>query len=60
MNKSQSAGIWIVVVLLVLSLVSMLFTSPQPTTTETLSYSQFIYISKKGKIYLLIIFKTLY
>ncbi|MBO5948906.1 ATP-dependent metallopeptidase FtsH/Yme1/Tma family protein, partial [bacterium] len=50
MNKSQSAGIWIVVVLLVLSLVSMLFTSPQPTTKETLSYSQFINKVEKNEI----------
>ena len=42
MNKSQSAGIWIVVVLLVLSLVSMLFTTPQTTNKQSISYSQFL------------------
>ena len=42
MNKSQSAGIWIVVVLLVLCLVSMLFTTPQTTNRQTISYSQFL------------------
>ena len=42
MNKSQSAGIWIIVILLVLSLVSMLFTPQQTTNREDISYTQFI------------------
>ena len=50
MNKSQSAGIWIVVVLLVLSLVSMLFTTPQTTNKEDISYSQFINKVEEGSI----------
>ena len=49
MNKSQSAGIWIVVILLVLCLVSMLFTTPANTIKE-LSYSQFISMVEDNKI----------
>ena len=49
MNKSQSVGIWIVVALLVLSLVSMLFTGTT-TTTKDLSYSDFLGKVKNSEI----------
>lgn len=49
MNKSQSVGIWIVVALLVLSLVSMLFTGTT-TTTKDLSYSDFLKKVKSNEI----------
>lgn len=49
MNKSQSVGIWIVVALLVLSLVSMLFTGTT-TTTKDLSYSDFLKKVKNHEI----------
>ena len=41
MNKSQSTGIWIVVVLLILCLASMLVPG-QTTDTKDISYSQFL------------------
>lgn len=49
MNKSQSTGIWIVVILLVLCLGSMLFPS-QTTSTQDISYSQFLTKVKSGQI----------
>lgn len=49
MNKSQSVGVWIVVALLVLSLVSMLFTGTT-TTTKDLSYSEFLTKVKNNEI----------
>ncbi len=49
MNKSQSTGIWIVVVLLVLCLGSMLFPG-QTTSTKDISYSQFLSKVKSGQI----------
>ncbi len=49
MNKSQSTGIWIVVILLILCLGSMLFPN-QTTSTQDLSYSQFLSKVKSGEI----------
>lgn len=49
MNKSQSVGIWIVVALLALSLVSMLFTGTT-TTTKDLSYTDFLQKVKSNEI----------
>ena len=49
MNKSQSTGIWIVVILLVLCLGSMLFPG-QTTSTKDISYSQFLSKVKSGHI----------
>ena len=49
MNKSQSTGIWIVVVLLILCLASMLFPG-QTTDTKDISYSQFLSKVKNGQI----------
>ncbi|MDD3238089.1 MAG: ATP-dependent zinc metalloprotease FtsH [Candidatus Gastranaerophilales bacterium] len=49
MNKSQSVGIWIVIVLLALSLVSMLFTG-STTTTKDLSYTDFLKKVKANEI----------
>ena len=49
MNKSQSTGIWIVVILLVLCLGSMLFPG-QTTSTQDISYSQFLAKVKSGQI----------
>ena len=49
MNKSQSTGIWIVVVLLILCLGSMLFPG-QTTSTKDISYSQFLTKVKSGQI----------
>lgn len=49
MNKSQSTGIWIVVILLILCLGSMLFPG-QTTSTKDISYSQFLTKVKSGQI----------
>lgn len=49
MNKSQSVGVWIVVVLLALALVSMLFTG-STTTTKDLSYTDFLKKVKSQEI----------
>ena len=49
MNKSQTAGIWIVVVLLVLALAAMLYTGPA-TSTSSVSYTQFLEQVKNGEI----------
>ncbi len=49
MNKSQTAGIWIVVVLLVLALAAMLYTGPI-TSTEEVSYTKFIEQIKNHEI----------
>ena len=49
MNKSQSTGIWIVVILLILCLGAMLFPN-QTTTTQDLSYSQFLGKVSNGEI----------
>ena len=49
MNKSQSTGIWIVVILLILCLGSMLFPN-QTTTTQDLSYTQFLTKVSNGEI----------
>lgn len=49
MNKSQSTGIWIVVILLILCLGSMLFPG-QTATTQDISYSQFLAKVKNNQI----------
>ena len=49
MNKNQSMGIWLVVGILVLALVSMLFTGPT-TSTKVLSYTEFINKVKSAQI----------
>lgn len=49
MNKSQSVGIWIVVVLLAMALVSMLFTG-STTTTKDISYTDFVQKVKNNEI----------
>ena len=49
MNKSQTAGIWIVVILLVFALATMLFTGPA-TSTQNVSYTKFIEQVKKHEI----------
>ncbi len=49
MNKSQTAGIWIVIVLLVLALAAMLYTGPV-TSTSTVSYTKFIELVKNKEI----------
>ena len=49
MNKSQSTGIWIVVVLLILCLGSMLFPG-QTTSSKDISYSQFLSKVISGQI----------
>ncbi len=49
MNKSQSSGIWIVVILLVVCLAAMLFPG-STVTTQDLSYSQFINKVKASEI----------
>ena len=49
MNKSQSVGIWIVVILLTLSLGAMLFPN-QTTSTQDISYSQFLGKVANGEI----------
>lgn len=49
MNKSQSVGVWIVVALLVLSLLSMMFTG-STTTTKDISYTDFLQKVKNHEI----------
>ncbi len=49
MNKSQTAGIWIVVIFLVLALAAMLYTGPA-TSTEQVSYTKFIEQVKNHEI----------
>ncbi len=49
MNKSQSTGIWIIVTLLILSLAAMLFPGGT-TSTQDISYSQFLKKVKTGEI----------
>ena len=49
MNKSQTAGIWIVIVFLVLALAAMLYTGPA-TSTEQISYTKFIELVKNKEI----------
>ncbi len=49
MNKSQSSGIWIVVILLVVCLAAMLFPG-STTTTQDLSYSQLLKKVKDSQI----------
>ena len=49
MNKNQSMGIWLVVGILVLALVSMLFSGPT-TSTKVLSYTEFINKVKTAQI----------
>ena len=49
MNKSQTAGIWIVIVLLVMALAAMLYTGPV-TSTSSVSYTQFLEQVKKREI----------
>lgn len=49
MNKSQSSGIWIVVILLVVCLAAMLFPG-NTTTTQDLSYSQLMKKVKASQI----------
>ncbi len=49
MNKSQSVGIWFVVVLLALALASMIMTG-STTTTKDISYTEFLTMVKKSEI----------
>ncbi len=49
MNKSQSSGIWIVVILLVICLAAMLFPG-STTTTQDISYSQLLKKVKSSQI----------
>ena len=49
MNKSQTAGIWIVIVFLILALAAMLYTGPA-TSTEQVSYTKFIEQVKNHEI----------
>ncbi|MBQ2872011.1 ATP-dependent zinc metalloprotease FtsH [bacterium] len=49
MNKSQTAGIWIVVILLVFALATMLFTGPA-TSTQNVSYTKFLEQVKNHEI----------
>ena len=49
MNKNQSMGVWLVVFLLVLLLASMLM-STSSTSTETISYTDFVNKIKNGEI----------
>ena len=49
MNKSQTTGIWIVVIFLVLALAAMLYTGPA-TSTEQVSYTKFIEQVKNREI----------
>ena len=49
MNKSQSSGIWIVVILLVICLAAMLFPA-STTSTQDISYSQFLKKVKASQI----------
>ncbi len=49
MNKSQTAGIWIIIVLLVLTLAATMFTGPV-TSTTAVSYSKFIEQVKNNEI----------
>lgn len=49
MNKSQSSGIWIVVILLVICLAAMLFPA-STTSTQDISYSQLIKKVKASQI----------
>ncbi len=49
MNKNQSMGIWLVVVILVLALASMLFAGPT-TSTKALTYTEFLNKVKDAQI----------
>lgn len=49
MNKSQSSGIWIVVILLVVCLAAMLFPA-NTTSTQDISYTQFLKKVKASQI----------
>ena len=49
MNKSQSSGIWIVVILLVICLAAMLFPA-STTSTQDISYSQLMKKVKASQI----------
>ncbi|MCD7879357.1 MAG: ATP-dependent zinc metalloprotease FtsH [Candidatus Gastranaerophilales bacterium] len=49
MNKNQSVGIWLVVVILVLALASMLFTG-STTSTKYLTYTEFLSKVKNAEI----------
>ncbi len=49
MNKNQSMGVWLVVGILVLALVSMLFSGPS-TSTKMLSYTEFLNKVKNAEI----------
>ena len=49
MNKSQTSGIWIVVILLVICLAAMLFPA-NTTSTQDISYSQFLKKVKASQI----------
>ncbi len=49
MNKNQSMGIWLVVVILVLALASMLMAGPT-TSTKMLSYTEFLAKVKNAEI----------
>ena len=49
MNKNQSMGIWLVIAILVLALVSSFFTAPT-TSTESLTYTEFLNKVKNAEI----------
>ena len=49
MNKSQTTGIWIVIVFLIFSLAGIMF-SDKPTSTNDISYSKFLEKVKSGQI----------
>ncbi len=49
MNKNQSMGIWLVVVILVLALASMMFAGPT-TSTKELTYTEFLTKVKNAEI----------
>ena len=53
MNKNQSVGIWIVVGLLAVALISMLFVGPV-TTTENMTYSDFLSKVRNGQFTILL------
>ena len=49
MNKNQSMGVWLVVGILVLALISTFFTAPT-TSTKVLSYTEFLNKVKNSEI----------
>ena len=49
MNKNQSMGIWLVIGILVLALISTFFTAPT-TSTKSLTYTEFLNKVKNAEI----------